>query len=106
MLAKPVTPQVDHFLADSELPGDAHDGEALGPKKDDSRTRGHSILYRTSANQAFQFTPDGPLEMHYPRGRRPMAPRAELFLHALPLNTHSHLPPNFWRGLLVVLARS
>jgi hypothetical protein len=29
-----------------------------------------------------------------------MAPRAELFFHALPLNTRFFLPPNFWRGLL------
>ena len=66
MLAEPVAPEVDHFLADPELPRDVHDGHVLRPEQDDPRPRRHPVLSGAGAYQAFQLASDGPLEVHDP----------------------------------------
>ena len=66
MLAEPVAPEVDHFLADSELASEVHDGHVLRPEQDNPRPRGYAIFGGPGAYQALQLPPDGPLEVHDP----------------------------------------
>jgi len=57
---------MDHFLADSELSGDAHDGHVLAPQQDNPCSPGQPILGGAGAYQALELPPDGPLEVHDP----------------------------------------